>query len=255
MSEGDRNENETNSRPPQSLGIQGTLLYMFERKIDTFLWLTRLATMTFTILSIIPLFGVNPYTSYQRALMSNAATSALRLHQRMPRVQFTREFGALLLIEDSCHYLLYSILFIISYPITLSLLPIFMFAVLHSVNFSTVILAKLGLSNSWIMHSLTTIAESHQRSILRLVAFAEVCLMPVTIMWLFSGKGSLLTPFAYYRFLSLRYASRRNPYTRNVFHEMRLILERFANANPSLKNICTRVINFVLYLAPPVPAQ
>ena len=39
--------------------------------------------------------------------MSNAATSALRLHQRLPRVAFTREFLATLLLEDSAHYLLY----------------------------------------------------------------------------------------------------------------------------------------------------
>lgn len=31
---------------------------------------------------------------------------------------------------------------------------------------------------------------------------------------LYSGKGSLLTPFSYFRFLTFRYASQRNPYTR-----------------------------------------
>jgi len=253
MSDDDRDQNS----PPRQ-GLQVTLDYMMERKIDSLLWLTRLGTIVFTILSLIPLFGVNPYTCYQRALMSNAATSALRLHQRMPRVQFTREFGAMLLIEDSCHYLLYSILFIISYPITLSLLPIFMFAILYSISYSIVILNKLGYVDNWVTQSLTSIANNHQRNIFRFVAFAEVCLMPITIMWLFSGKGNLLTPFAYFRFLSLRYASRRNPYTRNVFHEMRIIVERFAGTqgrNPFLKNVCYKIINFVMYLAPPVQAQ
>lgn len=256
MNEEERNQDSSHSPPRQ--GVQVALDYMMERKIDSLSWLTRLGTIIFTILSLIPIFGVNPYTSYQRALMSNAATSALRLHQRMPRVQFTREFGAMLLIEDSCHYLLYSILFIISYPITLSLLPIFMFAILHSISYSLLILSKLGHNNTWATQILTSIANVHQRNILRLVAFAEVCLMPVIVLWLFSGKGSLLTPFAYYRFLSLRYASRRNPYTRNVFHEMRISLEAFANTpgrNPNLKNLCQKMINFALYLAPPVPVQ
>ncbi|KFM70873.1 Transmembrane protein 33, partial [Stegodyphus mimosarum] len=255
MSEDERSQSNPPPPPPPHHGLQVAIDYMFEKKIDTLLWLTRLGTMIFTILSLVPLFGINPYTSYQRALMSNAATSALRLHQRMPRVQFTREFGALLLIEDSCHYLLYSILFIISYPITLSLLPIFLFAVLHSVNYSILILNKLGHYDTFATRSLRSIAQNHQRNILRLVAFTEVCLMVVTILWLFSGKGSLLTPFAYYRFLTFRYASRRNPYTRNVFREMRIILESFANKpgrNPQLRNLCHKVINFTSYLAPPI---
>ncbi|GBL92716.1 Transmembrane protein 33 [Araneus ventricosus] len=248
-------EGETSRNPPRQ-GFQAAINHMLESKVDSLLWLTRLGTIVFTIFSMIPLFGINPYTSYQRALMSSAATSALRLHQRMPRIQFTREFGAMLLMEDSCHYLLYSILFIISSPITLSLLPVFLFAVLHSVHYSVVILNKLGQLN--LARSLATTAETHQRNILKLVAFTEVCLMPITVIWLLSGKGSLLSPFAYYRFLTFRYASRRNPYTRNVFHEMRIVLEAFANTpgrNVTLKNMSYKIINYTSYLAPPMPAQ
>ncbi|GFU91482.1 transmembrane protein 33 [Trichonephila clavipes] len=248
-------EGETNRSPPRQ-GVQAAVNHMLESKIDSLLWLTRLGTIVFTVFSMIPLFGTNPYTNYQRALMSSAATSALRLHQRMPRIQFTREFGALLLMEDSCHYLLYSILFIISYPITLSLLPVFLFALLHSVTYSAVLLNKLGCAAQ--AASLSAMAENHQRNILKLVSFTEVCLMPITVIWLFSGKGSLLTPFAYYRFLTFRYASRRNPYTRTVFHEMRMVLEAFANTpgrSITLKNMCYKVINYASYLAPPIPTQ
>ncbi|GFR09900.1 transmembrane protein 33 [Trichonephila clavata] len=248
-------EGETNRSPPRQ-GFQTAVNHMLERKIDSLLWLTRLGTIVFTVFSMIPLFGTNPYTNYQRALMSSAATSALRLHQRMPRIQFTREFGAMLLMEDSCHYLLYSILFIISYPITLSLLPVFLFALLHSVTYSAGLLYKLGCAGQ--AASLSAIAEHHQQNILKLVSFTEICLMPITVIWLFSGKGSLLTPFAYYRFLTFRYASRRNPYTRTVFHEMRIVLEAFANTpgrSISLKNMCYKVINYASYLAPPIPTQ
>lgn len=248
-------ESETSPNPPRQ-GIQPAISHMLESKIDSLLWLTRVGTVVFTIFSMIPLFGINPYTSYQRALMSSAATSALRLHQRMPRIQFTREFGAMLLMEDSCHYLLYSILFIISSPITLSLLPVFLFAVLHSVIYSVVILNKLGQLN--LARSLATTAENHQRNILKLIAFTEVCLMPITVIWLLSGKGSLLAPFAYYRFLTFRYASRRNPYTRNIFHEMRIVLVAFAETpgrNVTMKNMCYKIINYTSYLAPPIPAQ
>ena len=55
------------------------------------LWATRVATILFTVGYILPIFG-NPYNSYYKALMASAATSALRLHQRLPQVQFNREF-------------------------------------------------------------------------------------------------------------------------------------------------------------------
>ncbi len=55
---------------------------------------------------------------YYKALMANAATSALRLHQRLPYVQLTREFFGTLFMEDSAHYLMYSLIFLYSGPIT-----------------------------------------------------------------------------------------------------------------------------------------
>lgn len=68
-----------------------------------------------------------PYAAanfYQRALLANALTSALRLHQRLPRFQLSRAFLAQALQEDSCHYLLYSLILVNSYPITSILLPL-----------------------------------------------------------------------------------------------------------------------------------
>lgn len=55
---------------------------------------------------------------YQRALLANALTSALRLYQRLPHFQLSRTFLAQALLEDSCHYLLYSLIFVNSYPVT-----------------------------------------------------------------------------------------------------------------------------------------
>lgn len=93
---------------------------------------------------------------YSKALLANAATSALRLHQRLPRVSFSREFFGQLFIEDSAHYLLYSMMFLYSPPITCKilniyiiicvlillflftgvLLPIFLFALLHMASYT-----------------------------------------------------------------------------------------------------------------------
>lgn len=56
--------------------------------------------------------------AYYKVLIANAAISALRLHQRLGRVRISREFLAELLIEDSCHYLFYSLIFLYVTPLT-----------------------------------------------------------------------------------------------------------------------------------------
>lgn len=60
----------------------------------------------------------NSYNIYYKVLMSSAATSALRLHQRVPRVQLNRQFWEQLFLEDSFHYLFYSLIFLYVAPVT-----------------------------------------------------------------------------------------------------------------------------------------
>lgn len=72
--------------------------------------------------------------------MANAATSALRLHQRLPRIQLTREFLGQLLSEDSCHYLFFSLIFLYVSPVVLVIFPVALFAVLHSASYSLTLL-------------------------------------------------------------------------------------------------------------------
>ncbi|MGH0146891.1 UNVERIFIED_CONTAM: hypothetical protein FKN15_014118 [Acipenser sinensis] len=69
--------------------------------------------------------------------------------------------------------------------------------------------------------------STNQQNILKFIACNEIFLMPATVFMLFSGQGSLIQPFIYYRFLTLRYSSRRNPYCRTLFTEMRILIEHF----------------------------
>ena len=91
-----------------------------------------------------------------------------------------------------------------------------------------------------------------------MVAFSEIFLMPLTVILVFTGRVSLVTPFMYYRFLGLRYTSRRNPYTRSIFYELRVSLEQ-TSANPSVpqfaRNIIHKGIGVVSNLAPPMMPQ
>jgi len=222
-------------------------------KIDFALLCTRIGTVVFTILYLLPFLDVNPYTCYQRALMSNAATSALRLHQRLPNVRLTREFLAQLLLEDSCHYLFYSLIFLNAYPMTLVLLPVALFGLLHASSYLLTLLDIYGKRNFWGDKLLMNIVHNQQTNILRLVAFTEISLMFFTISMIFFGRMSLLIPFVYYRFITLRYASRRNPYTRQMFTELRLVIEHQVNKPGfpvAIRNLALKAIVFIGRLAP-----
>ncbi|XP_046326834.2 transmembrane protein 33-like [Haliotis rufescens] len=235
------------------------LAHMMGNKVEAALWFTRIFTVVCTILYMLPFFGGNPYSFYQRALISSAASSALRLHQRIPTVQFSREFLGRLFMEDSCHYLLFSIIFINSFPITMALCPVFLFALLHACSYTKTILNLMGPNSMQFLRNMIAKLEAQQINILRFIACNEIFLMPAIILMIFSGKSSLILPFVYYRFLSLRYSSRRNPYCRTLFTELRMMVEYVSNKPQCpgfLRNVCYKGIALVGRLAPATaPAQ
>lgn len=245
---------DTNREEP---GVPALKKHIVENKVDFALWITRVLTVLFTVGYFIPIFW-NPYTLYYKALLSNSATSALRLHQRLPRVTLTREFLQQLLLEDSCHYLLYSAIFFHIPPVTLVLLPVFLFGVLHSASYSLTLLDKLGQNAWWGARLLISVIEFQSRNILRLVSFTEIFLMPFTVILIFLGRANLLTPFLYYQFLCLRYSSRRNPYTRNMFHELHVMILNTAN-KPGMpgfiKNFLLGAVTLAGRFAPTAPVQ
>lgn len=231
--------------------------HVLAHKIDVLLWATRVATILFTVGYIVPIFG-NPHNSYYKALMASAATSALRLHQRLPQVQFNREFLGLFLSEDAAHYLIFCMLFLYAAPITLVLVPVFLFALLHFASYTLTLLDTLGQNSWWGARMLISLVELQSRNILRLAAFQEVFLLPFTVMMIFAGKTNLVTPFLYYRFLSLRYQSRRNPYCRTICHELRMSLEALAYSPKCpgwAKNIIYKAISVATSLGPVAPGQ
>uniref|UniRef100_A0A669PKT8 Transmembrane protein 33 n=1 Tax=Phasianus colchicus TaxID=9054 RepID=A0A669PKT8_PHACC len=190
---------------------------------------------------------------YQRALLANALTSALRLHQRLPHFQLSRAFLAQALLEDSCHYLLYSLIFVNSYPVTMSIFPVLLFSLLHAATYTKKVLDARGSNSLPFLRNLLEKLNANQQNILKFIACNEIFLMPATVFMLFSGQGSLLQPFIYYRFLTLRYSSRRNPYCRTLFTELRIVVEHLI-MKPScpvfVRRLCLSSISFISRLAP-----
>ena len=150
-------------------------------------------------------------------------------------------------INDIIFMKTFSLMFLYtgSDPVTVALLPITLFAILHSASYSLTLLDTTGKNNSyaplaqgvftscrnprynapfpkqqskvnilfsgsnnrnwWLGRFLISLVELQSRGILRMAAFSEIFLMPMTIILVFTGRVSILTPFMYYRFLGLRY--------------------------------------------------
>ncbi|XP_006009556.1 transmembrane protein 33 [Latimeria chalumnae] len=232
----------------------GAMQFMMANKLETAMWLSRLFTVFCSVLFILPFLGLQEAAGfYQRALLANALTSALRLHQRLPHFQLSRAFLAQALQEDSCHYLLFSLIFVNSYPVTMSIFPIFLFSLLHATAYTKKVLDAMGPDSIPFLRSLLEKLNANQQNILKFIACSEIFLMPATVFMLLSGQGSLLQPFIYYRFLTLRYSSRRNPYCRTLFTELRIFVEHIITkpACPAfVRKMCLNSIAFISRLAP-----
>ena len=229
--------------------------HLAAKKIDSLLWVTRIFTLVCTIMFIIPLFGVNP-SLYHRILISNAATSALRLHQRLPAVQFSMNFLRLLLAEDSFHYLMFSVIFLTANPVTMATIPVFIFAVMHASSFTRGTLNVIGPRSFMFLHSLITKLQSKQVQMFRFIALSEICLLPAVVFMATTGRMHLLHIFIYYKFLTLRYASRRNPYCRTLFYELRMTVQHVCSSHRCpqfIRTVCYKIISVVSRLAPTAP--
>ena len=232
-------------RPPPSPSIISVLL---ERKTEAVLLLSRLATIFFTLMYIIPFFRSESNVYYTKALLSALVTSILRLRQRLPNFELSRQFLFNLFREDSAHYLMYAFLFLSSTPMTIILIPLATYAVLHSSSFLSQVLVSFPA-----IQQLCTRVTDNQITLLRFVALNEIVLMPILILSIFVARSNFLLIFMYYRFLTLRYTSNRNPYTRNIFYELRQSAEHLC-ARPTcptlVARLCHNAIGFINRLAP-----
>jgi hypothetical protein len=242
--------NSAQTPPRSTISSPSLISVLLERKTDAVLLLSRLATIAFTLIYILPFSRSNTESNvyYTKALLSSVVTSGLRLRQRIPTFEFSREFFFNLIREDSAHYLMYSFLFLSGSPMTIVLIPITTYAILHSCSFLSQILTNYPK----IKFYLDRITENHA-NLLRFVALNEIILMPLLILSIFVARSNFLLIFMYYRFLTLRYSSHRNPYTRTLFYELRQSVEHLCSrsACPSIiARICHSAITLINRLAP-----
>lgn len=139
----------------QSQNVPAKLLQHFQtNRIDSALWALRLLVIFFTVSYVLPIFTwvhafstltysnfhlllhSSQQSAFSKVMLAHAAISALRLHQRLPAFAFSREFLARLFAEDSCHYMMYSLIFFNIRPSLLVLIPVLLYSVLHASSYS-----------------------------------------------------------------------------------------------------------------------
>uniref|UniRef100_H2ZBL2 Transmembrane protein 33 n=1 Tax=Ciona savignyi TaxID=51511 RepID=H2ZBL2_CIOSA len=232
--------------------------FMAARRIGTAMWVMRWYCIFLSIqyMFFCSAFDMGQY--FQRAMLANGVVCALRLHQRVPQFRFSRSHFAILLQEDSAHYLIYSLIFLTCHPITIALMPVAMFALLHACSFTRQMIDMHGSNSYPFLRKMINHVAKNQSTLFRFVALNEILALPTVVAMLVMGRASLFAPFLYYKFVHYRYLSHRNPYSRVIFYELRMTAEalsRNPNCPSILSTLLTKSIVFVSKLAPPYAAQ
>ncbi|CAL8069923.1 unnamed protein product [Calicophoron daubneyi] len=248
---------------------RGIVAHLLSDYVNSALYFARIGTL-FSCLAFLlsPFFSRSPPHDvdvwYRRALIASAATSALRLHQRLKSASggLSRAIFETLVAEDSFHYLVFSIMFALLPPVSVSLMPIFLLALLHVTNFTQILLnvsapqvnaatgdgpnVNVSMAQPSYLRNLVQTAvtkiNTNDQPILRLIALNEIVLMAVCIFMAISGPRIIILPFVYYPFLKMRYNSRRNPHSRAAFYELRVSMQNLAH-HPRCPSIITRIID------------
>lgn len=199
---------------------------------------------------------------FQRTLFAFGLASIIRLSQRLGPIQLTKMYFINVVLEDSAHYFLYSCNFYSHTATSLVAIVPTLYCTVQSSVYLLNLLAECKTATFTPLIVQLTRVKANQQVILRLVATAEIFIMPLIIMQMFLGQcGSILTPLVYYQFLMLRFMSRRNPYVRNAFTELKLSITLLLDKPMCpviVKTVVLKGMSLVEKLAPstaPPPAQ
>merc|ERR1711981_366435 len=232
----------TETPPARSATVQLAVLFK-QNKLDAAAWCIRIYIVFMAIFYML-LGGALPAveSNYKKCLIANALVACIRLHQRMGGQSFSlsREHMEQVFKEDSAHYLIFSIIFLMQpIRITMALMPIALMAAIHAVKYCYKVLDTTGWN---VGRNLLNFVAVKQQVLFRLVALTEIFIMPALVVMVFLGRAQLFSPFLYYRYVKLRYGSVRNAYSRQVFYELRVAGDQYKNS-PKVPGILKKAID------------
>lgn len=132
------------------------------------------------------------------------------------------------------------------------LFPISLFAFLHLIRAVLSVMEDTGIRGTY-EQKLTMFLGRYTPAVLQTVALSEIFIMPVILLALITGMSSLFVPFFYYRFITFRYASRRNPYSCQTFRQLRVTIETYSmrpECPGFLRTVALKTVDVCCRLAP-----
>lgn len=232
--------------------------FMAARKLATSMLVLRIYVLILTVQYVFFATGFNMDPFYHRVLLANAVVCCMRLHQRVPSFKLNRKNLALMMEEDSAQYLLYSIAFLTSTPVTIVLMPLVVFALLHACSFLRQVFDVHGVNSYPFLRKIINSVAKNQTWFYRFVAGVEIVIFPTLFLMVIAGKPAYFALAIYYKLLHFRYLSKRNPYSRIMFYEMSIKLKQYASDSSCpgfVKMFIYKVISVVSKLAPALPKQ
>ncbi|XP_046459926.1 transmembrane protein 33-like [Daphnia pulex] len=207
-------------------------------KVEVSLWLARLKIILLVLFYMLPwpIFG----DLYYKILLANSAASFICVQLRLSCTE--TQYLTRMLRDDRFHNALYSVILFHYPPLPYVWLPIFLFSFLQVANHPWFD----KMDESGLIGRITSFVESQSIALLRIIAVTEIlilALIPFHLQgWTFRDiELTLFTIFWYHKFLTMRFHSKLNPFTRIVLSELRDEIENIA-----LEPSCPRTLRTLL---------
>jgi len=169
------------------------------------------------------------------------------------RPAFNNETFQRIMMNDSTHYFLVSLAFLVTPPVTFFLIPMIVYSFFHVSNFINKNIHKilpesiLRMYKAFIEPRITVaLSPSNQHKVLLWCAQCEFVTMVILVINTLFGAGSILSIFSYFWFLNFRYLT--NADARTVFDSIGFRLDSifYGPSSPALVQTAYRWIRGAL---------
>eukprot|EP00041_Stephanoeca_diplocostata_P031893 m.1004043 g.1004043 ORF g.1004043 m.1004043 type:complete len:271 (-) comp24047_c0_seq1:4157-4969(-) len=196
-----------------------------ETPVATGVALARLSTIVLAVLMFTGIF--NSFKCYRMLLALFGATNLQRVHQRRGAdFSFSMAYASSLFLEDSFHYFLYAGMMYLEQPTLLFVIPPVVYGLFQAAPFLDKAASALFPASESLRARIAQLPARANDAFL-LVAKAEIAIF--FMMWFKVTSltvNAVMAATLYAQFMMLRFNSRRNPRSRQIWATMRLFVDQ-----------------------------
>eukprot|EP00047_Mylnosiga_fluctuans_P024411 m.160770 g.160770 ORF g.160770 m.160770 type:complete len:260 (+) comp9851_c2_seq1:51-830(+) len=225
------NEVPESPTPPQPAGspLERLKAGLLASPAETVAFSLRGAVVLFTVVALV--FATSSFgsTAYYQALFCFGLASIVRLYQRCGAPKFSSDYLRNVLVEDSAHYVLYSLVFFGGAPSPAVLLSPSIYAFFAACTFFR---KSIAPAISPRLEGAVKKIESSASKGFTYASNIEIGVFFLLLFRLITGPGfhELVILYMYIQFCMLRTTSRRNAYPRAAWAAVRANIERIVNS-------------------------